>query len=311
MTVQSRRRLNRFFFLFWFYFFSTIIPRPIQRIFTRTFGYLFYLLMPISRKGIKANLEVIGAGRWSKREIARLARRTFQNYGQYLLDYMVMGGLAPDNKKRMVERELGQIHMVRALGRGRGVICITPHLGNWELGGLLLAFKGADLYVLTLDETDAKTKAFRERMRGEKGIKSIYINPNDPAPVAIIEVVKVLKEKKVVAMLGDRPGRDKTIDVDFFGRKTPFPIGVATLAMATGAAVLPVFVLLKGGKYWGIIERPIYFDASSRADRKEVIRKGMQELAAVFERYIRRYPDQWYNFYPYWLPEVRDVASRS
>ncbi len=298
--MRTRRRLNRFFFLFWFSFFSTIIPRPVQRVFTRSFGNLFYLLMPKARRGAKANLEVIGRGRWSKREIAGRARRTFQNYGQYLLDYMVMPGLTAERKGRMVARELGQKHMVRALEQGNGVICLTPHLGNWELGGLLLAFKGADLYVLTLDETDAKTKAFRERMRTQKGIRSIYINPEDPTPAAIIEVVKVLKEKKVVAMLGDRPGNNNTIEVAFFGRKTPFPRGVATLAMATGAAVLPVFVVLKGGKYWGIIERPIYFQSSSRKGREEGIRQGMAQLAKVFERYIKKYPDQWYNFYPYW-----------
>jgi KDO2-lipid IV(A) lauroyltransferase len=213
---------------------------------------------------------------------------------------MVMPGLIAEHKGRMVARELGQRHMVRALEQGKGVICITPHLGNWELGGLLLAFKGADLYVLTLDETDANTKAFRERMRIQKGIKSIYINPENPSPAAIIEVVKVLKEKKMVAMLGDRAGNNNTIGVSFFGRKTPFPLGVATLAMATGAAVLPVFVVLKGGKYWGIIEQPIYFQSPSRKEREQGIRQGMEELVGVFERYIKEYPDQWYNFYPYW-----------
>jgi KDO2-lipid IV(A) lauroyltransferase len=292
--------LNRFFFLFWFSFFSTIIPRPLQRFFTLSIGNLFYLLMPKARQGVKANLRVIGRGRWREREIAALARRTFQNYGQYLLDYMVMPALTAERKGQMVARERGQGHMVKALEQGKGVICITPHLGNWELGGLLLAFKGAELYVLTLDETDSQTKAFRERMRAQKGIRNIYISRDDPTPAAILEVVKVLKEKKVVAMLGDRPGNNNTIDVDFFGRMTPFPRGVATLAMTTGAAVLPVFVVLKGGRYWGVIERPIYFQSLSRKEREDGIRQGMKELAQVFERYIKEYPDQWYNFYPYW-----------
>ena len=298
--MRARGQHNRFFFLFWFVVFSTIIPRSLQHVFTLSIGTLFYLLMPKTRRGVKANLRVIGGGRWSEQEIAAHARRTFQNYGQYLLDYMVMPGLTAERKGKMVERELGQKHMVRALKRGKGVICITPHLGNWELGGLLLAFRGADLFVLTLDETDSKTKAFRERMRAQKGIKNIYINPEDPSPAAILEVVKVLKEKKIVAMLGDRPGNNNTITVDFFGRKTFFPRGVATLAMTTGAAVLPVFVVLKGGKYWGIIERPIYFQSPSRKEREQIIRQGMEELVQVFERYIKEYPDQWYNFYPYW-----------
>lgn len=294
-------RLNQFFFLVWFFFFSTIIPRPLQKIFTRSVGNLFYLLMPTTREGVKENLRVIGAGRWGEKEIAVRVRRTFQNYGHYLLDYMVMHRLTADNKGRMVEQEIGQEYMVDALKRGKGVICITPHLGNWELGGLLFAFRGGDLYVLTDDEIYAQTKAFRERMRGVKGIKNIYIDPEDPTPTAILQAMKVLNDNKIVAMLGDRPGTANTVEVDFFGRKTPFPIGVATLAMATGAAVLPVFVVLKqDGRYRGIIERPIYFQSASRGAREQEIRRGMQEVAKVFEHYIREYPDQWYNFFPYW-----------
>ena len=78
-------------------------------------------------------------------------------------------------------------------------------------------------------------------------------------------------------------------------------MGVAVLAMMTGAPVLPVFVVMeKCWKYRGIIEAPIYFDGSERAKREGAIREGMQEIARVFEDYIRRYPDQWYNFYSYW-----------
>ena len=62
--------LNRFFFLFWFSFFSTIIPRPIQRVFTFSFGIIFYLIMPKTRRGVQANLRVIGEGRWSKPPMA-------------------------------------------------------------------------------------------------------------------------------------------------------------------------------------------------------------------------------------------------
>ena len=86
-----------------------------------------------------------------------------------------------------------------------------------------------------------------------------------------------------------------------FGRKTPFPFGVAILAMATGAPVLPVFVVMgRNRKYKGIIESPIYFNPSSRQDRETVIQEGMEKLIKKFEEYIEKYPDQWYNFYSYW-----------
>jgi KDO2-lipid IV(A) lauroyltransferase len=264
-------------------------------------GDIFYLLMKETRCHVRENIEGISGGRWSKKKVDVLTRKTFQNYGQYLLDYMVMHRLQPSNKDQWVEEEVGGHWMIEALQGGKGAICITPHLGNWEIGGLLFSFKGGRLNVLTLDERDLDTKSFREEMRRRRGIKNIYIDPKDDSPLAVIDAVRALRENEIVAMLGDRIETQKTMVLDFFGRKTPFPIGVAILAMATGAPVLPVFVVMeKSRKYRGIIETPIHFDATARKDREAVLRNGMEKLIKKFEEYIEKYPDQWYNFYSYW-----------
>jgi KDO2-lipid IV(A) lauroyltransferase len=264
-------------------------------------GDLFYVLMKKTRFHVRENIEGISMGRWSEGKIKVLVRKTFQNYGQYLLDYMVMHRLNSSNKNRWVEQEVGEGYMVEALLAGKGVICITPHLGNWEIGGLLFSFKGGKLNVLTLDERDLDTKSYREEMRRRKGIKNLYINPKDDSPMAILDAVKALRRNEIVAMLGDRIESQRTMVFNFFGRKIAFPIGVAILAMATEAPVLPVFVVMeRNRKYKGIIESPIFFNPSSRGDRETVIREGMESLIKIFEGYIEKYPDQWYNFYPYW-----------
>lgn len=293
--------MNQFIYLFLFQFCSTLIPRSLQKFFSVVIGDLFHALMKKTRADVRKNIEGISRGRGSMRRIDVLTRRTFQNYGQYLLDYMVMHRLRLSNKDRWIEGEAGGEHMIEALRNGKGVICITPHLGNWEIGGLLFSFKGGRLNVLTLDEPDPRTKSFREEMRRRKGINNIYINPRDQSPMAILDAVRALRRNEIVAMLGDRIESQKTLVLDFFGRPTPFPIGVAILAMATGAPVLPVFVVMeKSRKYRGIIEAPITFDADSREEREEVIRKGMEKLVKIYEDYIGRYPDQWYNFFDYW-----------
>jgi KDO2-lipid IV(A) lauroyltransferase len=301
MEERHPRSLNRFVYLFLFQFCSTLIPRPIQRFFSVVVGDLFYYLMRKTRASIRKNMEGVSGGRWRKERVDVLTRKTFQNYGQYLLDYMVMHRLRPSNKERWVEEEVGASYMMEALQAGKGAICITPHLGNWEIGGLLFAFKGGKLNVLTLDERDMDTRSFREEMRRRRGIKNLYINPKDDSPMAILDAVKALRRNEILAMLGDRIESQKTMVFDFFGKKTAFPIGVAILAMATEAPVLPVFVVMeKNRKYRGIIEPPIYFNPSSRKDREAIIREGMERLIKKFEGYIEKYPDQWYNFYSYW-----------
>jgi KDO2-lipid IV(A) lauroyltransferase len=293
--------LNRYIYLLGFFLGSILIPRPLQKLVAVPVGDLFYFLMRRTRRAVERNLEVIGGGRFTPQEIARLARKTFRNYGQYLLDYMVIHRITSSNRDKVIAKEFGTEYMAHALGEGKGAICITPHLGNWEMGGLLLAFRGGALNVLTLDEPDVRTKAFRERFRHSKGIRELYIRGGSEDPFSTIELVKALRNNEIVAMLGDRQNSPNTVDVDFFGRRTRFPLGVAILAMTAGAPVLPVFVVMgKDRKYWGIIEKPIYFDGSQRGERERVIREGMEKIARVFEDYIRRYPDQWYNFYSYW-----------
>jgi len=307
MEERYPQSLNRFIYLFIFQFCSTLIPRSIQKFFSVVGGNLFYLLMKETRTNVLKNIEGVSRGRWSDGKIKVLTQKTFQNYGQYLLDYMVMHRLRPSNKEKWVVEEVGGNYMIEALRGGKGVICITPHLGNWEIGGLLFSFKGGNLNVLTLDERDLNTKSFREEMRRSRGIKNLYIDPKDDSPMAILEVVKALRRNEIVALLGDRVESQKTMDFDFFGKKTPFPIGVAMLAMATGAPVLPVFVVMeRNRKYRGIIEAPIHFESPSREDREEIIRKGMERLLKKFEGYIEKYPDQWYNFYSYWKEVIPD-----
>jgi KDO2-lipid IV(A) lauroyltransferase len=301
--VEERytRSLNRFTCLFFFQFCSTLIPRSIQKFFTVVVGDLFHLLMRKTRAHVRKNIEGIGQGRWSKKKVDALTRKTFQNYGQYLLDYMVMHRLRASNKDCWVVEEVGGDYMAKALQAGKGAICITPHLGNWEIGGLLFSFKGGRLNVLTLDERDLDTKSFREEMRRRKGIRNLYIDAKDDSPMAILDAVKALRRNEIVAMLGDRVESQKTLVFDFFGKKTSFPIGAGILAMVTGAPVLPVFVVMEENrKYRGIIETPIYFDSSSREGREAILQKGMEKLIKIFEDYIGQYPDQWYNFYPFW-----------
>ena len=306
MEEHDPKSFNRFIYLFFFQFCSTLIPRSIQKFFAVVVGDLFYLFMKKTRANVRKNITGVAKGKWSNGKINVLTRKTFQNYGQYLLDYMVMHRLRPSNKNRWVEEEVGENYLIEALQNGRGVICITPHLGNWEIGGLLFSFRGGKLNVLTLDERDLDTKSFREKMRRSWGIRNLYIDPKDDSPMSILDVVKALRRNEIVAMLGDRIETEKTMSFDFFGRKTSFPIGVAIIAMATGAPVLPVFVVLeRSRKYRGIVEAPIRFESSSKEDRETIIRKGMEKLIKKFESYIEKYPDQWYNFYSYWDAEQK------
>jgi KDO2-lipid IV(A) lauroyltransferase len=94
----------------------------------------------------------------------------------------------------------------------------------------------------------------------------------------------------VVALLVDRGSAEGGVAAPFFGRPRLFPLGPFALSRATGASVLPAFVVREGGGYKAIVEPPFVAagDPAPHAAR----------VAEALERAIRRYPDQWYNFTP-------------
>jgi KDO2-lipid IV(A) lauroyltransferase len=218
---------------------------------------------------------------------------------------MVMHRLDSSRKEEWVEREIGEENLVRALAKGKGVLCITPHLGNWELGGYVLATKGYPINILTLQEESRYLSRYEERLRMKAGIHTITIDLKEKPNLAILEIASRLRRNEIVAMVADRMYEGQGVKIDFFGQSTLFSTGAVQLALETGAAIIPVFVILnRKMKYWGIIGEPIPLNMG--ADKNEAVRQGVQEIAKRFEEMISRYPDQWFNFFSYWKKNVCD-----
>lgn len=281
--------------LFLIKLFTIVVPRFLHPPFALFWGGLFYLLAGWQRRGIRANLRVVQG----RVRVEWLVFSTFYKYARYWVDVLLMSRLTGERLDTLIGRKNGGEFLEDALASGNGAILITPHLGNWELGGLALAERGVRVNVMTFREPDEKVNEMRERVRRERGIGTIYVNREDTSPLAIIEAVNALRRNEVVALLGDRDGSSHTIRLPFFGRQTSIPAGAAYLAIATGAPVIPVFVPLEGDQYATLMEEAVHFPSGHGA-HAHAVREGTERILGVFEKYIRLYPDQWYNFFPYW-----------
>ena len=281
--------------LFFINLFTRLVPRWVFPPFAAFTGWLLYFFVPRQRRGCRANLRVVTG----KRNVELLVLSAFYKYSLNWADVMLMTRLTGDSLFKLIGTMSPGKALDAALAAGTGAILISPHLGNWELGGLGMADLGYRLNILTFREPDQKVNEQRELMRGERGIGIIYVDRHDSSPLAIIEAVNALRRNEIVVLLGDRDGSSHTLTVDFFGRPTPFPAGAAYLSIATGAPVFPVFVPLEGMRYATYMEEPIYF-RQGHHEHAAAISSGTQQLANIFEKYIRKYPDQWYNFFDYW-----------
>ena len=281
--------------LFLIKLFTILVPRWLFPPFTLFWGGLFYLLLTDTRRAVRSNLQVVTG----RDDVERLVFSTFRKFSHNWCDEMLLMRLSGEKLQAMIGRRSSSEALDQALAAGSGAILVSPHLGCWELGGLGLADMGYTVNMLTFREPDEKVNELREAVRKERGIGFIYVDRDDSSPLAIIEAVNASRRNELLAILGDRDGSSHTIRIDFFGRPTNIPVGAAYLSLASGAPVIPVFVVMEEkGRYATLLEEPIFF-SGGHGEHGSAIRSGMERLLAVFERYIRVYPDQWYNLYDF------------
>ena len=102
----------------------------------------------------------------------------------------------------------------------------------------------------------------------------------------------------------DRYTGGNSIKLPFFGREAAFPLGPATLARATRAPLVPVFMVREGAKgFRATTEDPI--EVAHTRDRERDLREATAKAVAVYESYVRRHPLQWYNFHDFWATPER------
>ena len=136
------------------------------------------------------------------------------------------------------EEEQETIHA--AWKRGRGVLFLTPHLGNWEHGGLLLAQMGIKLTVLTQPEPEDSLTDLRSASRARWGIETLIVGRDE---FAFLEVIKRLQDGAALAITIDRPPERSAVLVNLFGRPFKVSLVAAELARASGCALVGVTVV--------------------------------------------------------------------
>lgn len=274
-----------------------VLPRSAARAFAAGVGRVYHGLHPHYRQVVAQNLSQVFPNEPGK--VKEITRRTFANFARSLADYCRAGNQSPGQLEDLFERLKGVEHLNAALKQGKGVILVTAHLGNWELGGLFFALKGYRLNAITLEEHLDQLTEMREQYRTVHGIRTIRIGSS---PFSFIDVMAALRRNEIVAMLIERPYASASVEVEFFGRPALFSNGPVMLALGTGAVILPGFVYSNtDGRYCGEILDPIPLDLIR--EHATSVRHNTQKIARVFESVIREHPDQWYNFVPLWKTE--------
>jgi KDO2-lipid IV(A) lauroyltransferase len=222
-------------------------------------------------------------------------QESFDSYAKYWIESFRLPALS----KRAVSApfvEDGYRHLTAALGEGNGAIIALPHLGGWEWAGRWIADRGHPITVIVERLQPPELFEFFVELRRKLGMTVVPLGPS-----AGTEVIKALRENHVVCLLSDRDLQGGGPEVEFFGERTTLPGGAATVALRTGAPILPTAIYFtdRFDGHLGYVRPPIPVERSAGRLRDDV-QRITQLLAAELEVLIRRAPTQWHMFQPNW-----------
>ena len=241
------------------------------------------------------------------RLVKEVARDSFRNYAKTIVDFLRLPYLDAEDIHKAVPLAEGWENLDKALGKGKGVLVVSAHFGNWDLAGALLGSYGLPLHAVA---DSFGTKKMDERIRSTRekyGVKIIKVETG-----SLKQIFAALKRNEIVVLVVDRPhGPGDGVPVQFFGETAYFPAGSAAIALKTGAAiVLGYCARSKGDKtFHGAFEPPLEYEHLLTGDKEADIQIIMQQVVNRIESIIRRYPDQWYMFRQMWPRTERHDAE--
>ncbi len=233
-------------------------------------------------------------------EVKRLTRAAFVNYAKYMVDLVRLPSVDPRELFEDV-KIVGWERVEAAAAAGHGLIFATGHIGSWDFAGAAVVARGMPINVLVETLKPARWNERVQRIREHTGMSAI------PIESGVRDMLAALRRKEALAILVDRPLASEGVPVTFFGKETRVPGGAATLALRTGAPVVPAALLRDGnGGYVAHIGDPIETHGGGRS--AEDIQALTQRIMSWLEELIRAHPDQWYMFRHMW-PTVAEGAQ--
>ena len=230
--------------------------------------------------------------RWSRRTFDSYARATGRDGAR--LPYESEAGVRA--RWRLQE---GEEHLRAAMALGRGIVMALPHVGSWEWGGYWLGLEGMPMTAVVERLEPERLFEWFVAQRAAMGLTAVALGEGSSSAL-----LRALKENKMAGLVSDRDLVGNGVEVEFFGERTTLPAGAATLALRTGAPLMPV-VVYSGPGIGTLASCTRPSTPRRRGTMREDIARVTQDLATTFEHDIRCHPEQWHLYQPNWPSDPR------
>lgn len=256
-----------------------------RRLSTPMFKLLIYFIVP--RRRIIKNLGAAFGETYSLAMKKGLAKGVQEHSVKNLIDCFLQLN-HPEHAREIVTIK-GVENLEDALAKGKGIIALGAHIGNFVLVGARVGMEGYPFHILFRVPLEERLRSFIDHYLVPYFHQRVI--PSRPKRLAVRQVLSALKKNEIVFIMGDNLKKGK-VQALFFGQRVPSPRGPVSLALRSGAAVVPLYLVRNyRGEMHLIIEPEI--PMTRNGSLAEDITRNTQHLVHYLENLIRRYPDQW------------------
>jgi KDO2-lipid IV(A) lauroyltransferase len=268
------------------------VPAPVATFAGRAIGLGIAHTDADRRRIVERNLQRIYGGQLTRRQLRRHVQLAFDSYARYWVEAFRLPGISSAEIDAGMSVD-GFEHLEDAKAAGRGAVIALPHLGGWEWGGTWIASQGLPMTVVAETLEPPELFEWFVELRERLGIRVLALGPDVGT-----KVLGALRDNLLVGLLCDRDIGGGGIEVEFFGERTTLPGGPVTMALRTGAALLPTAVYFRGDAHHAVVRPPM--DLTRQGGLREDVTRLTQALAHELERLIAAAPEQWHVFQPNW-----------
>jgi KDO2-lipid IV(A) lauroyltransferase len=274
---------------------ATALPRRAALSVFAAIADLAGRLDPRAEPRVLQNLEIAWGPSLSEAERRRIFRESFRDFGRNLVDFLRLPRLRSTEILQLVEFE-GLQHLDEALAKGRGVLAVSAHFGNWEFLGAALSARGYRIHVLAREARDSRVDERLQSVRERAGLV-VHVGHG-----GLLGIMRALRQGEIVGVLLDQDTEGAFAFADFFGRPARTPTTPFKIARRLGAEIVPMLIHLDGDLRHRVRIHPA-LECSQDGDAQMSL--DLEAWHRILEEAICARPTQWVWFHRRWKTRPR------
>lgn len=281
---KKKKRQQRLYRIFrGFVFMIKSLPTPFALGVGKGIGLLSYYLSAKERKIAQRNLASCPLLR-THPDLRTIARNSFKHQGLSAVEFIKATQFSKSKLLSMVRME-GQEYIDEAFREGKGVILITPHLGNWEFLGIALALSGYPTCPLVQTQRGKAFDRFINESRAYFGMRPI------PVGFTLRRILQTLAQNQMVVYVMDQNADQGGIEAEFLGRKAKIARGAAVAAQKSGALVVAGSIIRIGP--WRHLLKITPVEVARTDNPRDDIKTNTKRFGKCLSAQIMAAPEQW------------------